>query len=500
MTTCDTCCGTGSWANTPKPGDPDNNLVLTATAAYGGIDVSFTYPTLNPEAVAYVNLYRGTSDVFDQAVRLVVLSGNFYYDKSPNDFPTEYFYWVEIVSINGTTLAAVGPASAIARPLIADLIAILSGQINRGVLAADLNTELAKITTLENGLTSEAAFRESSTNAAAAAFTGLQAAFDDTAALVLQETQARSTADSALASQVNTVQSAWGNQLATVQTTMQTEVDTVAGIVTEIGARYTVKVDVNGLVGGFGVYNDGTEIEAGFDVDRFWVGKSGALIKPFIIDAGVTYINDAAINKLVFSKLRDESGSVIIEDGRIKAKYIQADETSIIDGSITNAKIADAAINNAKIQNAAITAAKIQDAAITTAKIADAQITNLKVVDAAIDTLKLAGQSVTTGVFAQTAYYGSSFYVNVNVAAQVLILATVPKNFGGYPQYSTVKVNDVVVASPVVTPIITGYSGDQANPQYDYVVTPAFGFINVGAGTFVVTASNCLVAVLVLRR
>jgi hypothetical protein len=86
---------------------------------------------------------------------------------------------------------------------------------------------------------------------------------------------------------------------------------------------YTAKLSVNGLIGGFGVYNDGTTVQAGFDVDEFWVGKTQAnKRKPFIISGGVTYIDEAAIEKLTFTKLRDASGSFIVENGKVKADYL----------------------------------------------------------------------------------------------------------------------------------------------------------------------------------
>jgi hypothetical protein len=113
----------------------------------------------------------------------------------------------------------------------------------------------------------------------------------------------------------------------------------VDGKVTQIGALYTVKVntvtsDGVALVGGFGIYNDGSTVQAGFDVDEFWVGNTQAnKRKPFIISGGVTYIDEAAIEKLTFSKLRDTSGSFIVENGKVKADYLNV--TQINGGTYT---------------------------------------------------------------------------------------------------------------------------------------------------------------------
>ena len=77
-------CGTGGFSG-PKPGDPDNNAVLSATSAYGGIDLNWTYPLVNPFAVSHVNIFRGLTSNPDLAVRRNITTGTFYFDKIPSD-------------------------------------------------------------------------------------------------------------------------------------------------------------------------------------------------------------------------------------------------------------------------------------------------------------------------------------------------------------------------------------------------------------------------------
>jgi hypothetical protein len=596
MTSCSTsACGTGDWDG-PRPGDPDNNVTLSATPAFGGIDVSWTYPTTNPEAVAYVELYRGISSTFSNAILLATVGGNFFYDKSTNAQLIEYFYWIKIVSVNGTVGAVIGPASAVAKPPIATVIEQLTGRIDAGLLAQSLKTDIDRITlnyaelsqeiqdrisannvfsmgleqlqlTVEEAttyLTEEITSRQdgdsallSQVNLIAAANATNQAAIQTeqtarvtadsaisqsvtqlstqvnnpttglpaTRAVLLNDYYTKTTTDSAIATAVNalgsqvtstltgytntatltqnyytksatdsaisnatstlvsttalnttlgsyqtkaalqqdyytktstdsaianavsslvsttalntalgsytttsvlgqnfytktqtdsaissatlnlvstteltnalvpyatnaaisqnyytktqtdsaiasatttfmsstqvngaitsaltpytttaalqtnyytktatdsaissaitTSQSTLNGNIASAQTNLQTNINTVDGKVTAIGARYTAVVSVNGLIGGFGVYNDGSTIQAGFDVDEFWVGNTQAnKRKPFIISGGVTYIDEAAIEKLTFSKLRDESGSFIVENGKVKADYL----------------------------------------------------------------------------------------------------------------------------------------------------------------------------------
>lgn len=389
-------CGTGGWSG-PQPGDPDNNVTLTATPAFGGIDIEFTYPGINPHAVAHTILYRSTSGTDDSPVRHAVFSGNFFYDKTTSATPIEYFYWIEIVSIHGTVGERIGPVSAIARPTITQVIEGLTAEIDASHLAQSLQEEIDRIDTNNLLITQEVLDRAASDDGLAASINLIEAYSDETRAIALEESIARADADSALVSQVNTVQTQLGDDIASVQTNLTSEIDYINGDLATIGAKFTVKTDVNGLIGGFGTYNDGSIVEAGFDVDRFWVGRTNEdKRKPFIIENGETFINEAVINKLTFNKLRAEDGSLIVENGKIKADFIRAKW----------AEIEGVSIGTADIQTAAITAAKIADGNITNAKIGTAAITNAKIGTAAVDTLELAGQAVT--IPAATFYSGTS--------------------------------------------------------------------------------------------
>jgi len=347
-------CGTGGWGG-PLPGDPDNNSILTASPAFGGIELEWTYPTTNPNAVAHVRLYRNVFPVLETAVPLAIVNGNRYYDKTNSTI--RYYYWMRIQSINGGPLGeAIGPASAVGRPVIQDVITQLTGMIDAGVLAESLRSDIDSIATNYGELVGEIADRLAGDAALSLALANVQAGIDQAmsfiasevtqrqegetalitqidslgavnaavAALVQTETNARVAADAALASQITAAQVALGEQVAGVEVALQANIDAVDGEVTAIGALYTAKVTVNGLVGGFGVYNNGVLVEAGFDVDRFWIGRTNAdKRKPFIVEDGVVYINDAVINKLTFSKLRDETGNFIVENGKLKSVYLE---------------------------------------------------------------------------------------------------------------------------------------------------------------------------------
>lgn len=355
----DYVCGTGGWSG-PKPGDPNtSDLLLHAVPAFGGIDVTWTWPDTFPEAVAYTTIYRGLSADFNGASVLVAAAnGNFYYDRIEYGVVTQFFYWIIVHSVYGTPSRLIGPAWANAKPRIEEMIEDLTGQIDNGVLAPALKAEIARIELNHLNITQEQLDRQGEDEALAAQITTVGAYSDETRALLQTEVLARTSANEAFVSTVNTLWAEVNGNIAAIQVqqtalvddvqalaqqltsletevneniaqvlqTMETKIDIVDGKVVAIGALYTAQVNVNGLIGGFGIYNDGTQVEAGFDVDRFWIGRTGAnKRKPFIVQNDVVYIDDAAINKLTFSKLRDESGAFVVANGKVKAQYIEVD-------------------------------------------------------------------------------------------------------------------------------------------------------------------------------
>ena len=405
MSCVDSVCGTGGWTG-PKPGDPDNNLSISAQGTMGGINVSWTYPNTNAHAVSYFNLYRGLSASFSEAIRKGQVSGNSYFDRIPDEEHQLYYYWIQIVSINGTIGEVIGPASAFPGGLISAIIERLTGQIDAGVLAQALRTKIDRIDLFWDSLEGESAERITAMGALSDALAAVQSDTDEaltyvnneiterrtadqamvqtlntlaagmgenaaailkqqtvfataneslasdieilytetasaragilteatarstrdtaltnsitqmgasvantTAALQVEATT-RATADSSLSNQITTAQSTLRNSIASARTELQTNINTVNGEVTTIGARWTAIVDVNGLVGGFGVYNNGAFVEAGFDVDRFWVGRTANKVKPFIIDSGVVYIDKAIIRNADIDTLKIAGHSV----------------------------------------------------------------------------------------------------------------------------------------------------------------------------------------------
>lgn len=470
-------CGTGGWDG-PKPGDPDNNSVLSAVSAFGGIDVSWSYPVTNPYAVAHTILHRGITNNYANSVQRVIVAGNNYYDKTDSAATANftYYYWIQIVSVNGTVGAAIGPASAVARPTITQTLELLSGKIDSGILATSLRTTLGQIDTLGGSIQNEISNRLAGDVAYNSALTGVQNNTNSAITLIGNETNARISANDALINQIDLVATGFEESIAGVSkeiviatgpdSALAKKVDTVTatvkgstvtgevGLVTKVddvtktvSGMYTAKVQVNGLIGGFGLSNDGKTVEAGFDVDRFWVGKayeeawelgkdypikslvvfagyaweclvahtSSAWamppdavaypdnlgngywirrakrnVKPFIIENDEVFMNKAVINQLTFSKIRNESGSIIgTPDGKIKATFLEAqsaviknDAGTIVladgDGKFSGSLFAAGGTFSGKLTADAIdavTSANIKDLSVTTLKIGANEVT-----------------------------------------------------------------------------------------------------------------------------
>ncbi len=182
--------------------------------------------------------------------------------------------------------------------------------------------------------------------------------------------------------------SAWvpGSFSAAVAQNMRVDLETLS-------ASYTLKLDVNGRVAGYGAaIENGVstfEIVANQfavwdpDAEKLMIGSdaNGVYIDGAYMKAAS--ISSAAIDSLVVNKVTGSSG-----------QFSDFYANTLV---VTTAMMQNAAITNAKIANAAITSAKIADAAITNAKIADAAITNAKIGSAAVDTLEIAGDAVTVG-------------------------------------------------------------------------------------------------------
>lgn len=302
---------------------------------------------------SYTEIWRNTVDNLGTATRIGITPADVYADAAEPS--TKYFYWIRYVSkanIYGPYNSTSGTPATTAIN-ISSAIANLTDQIASSQQFVDLGT---RIVSAETGISS------------------LQ---------VMTSSQATS---------IQTLTSTVNGNSTSIQT-LQTTANGLSG-------QYTVKIDNNGYVTGYGLASTATNgtPTSTFAVraDSFYVanpaGPGVAPAMPFIVRTTSTTINGVSVPAGVYIT------DAFIQNGSIaEAKIGGAAITSakIQDAAIVSAKIADAAITSAKITDAAITTAKINDAAITAAKIADATITSAKIQNAAISLAKIDTATIT---------------------------------------------------------------------------------------------------------
>lgn len=128
---------------------------------------------------------------------------------------------------------------------------------------------------------------------------GIASAVNANTSAITTEQSTRASADASLASSITTLQSTVGGQT----TTIQAQASTINGI----NARWTVKVDNNGYISGFGLIselNTATPYST-FNVlaDSFKVYNGTSAVAPFEVTGGVVYIKEANIQTLQVGKL-----------------------------------------------------------------------------------------------------------------------------------------------------------------------------------------------------
>lgn len=151
------------------------------------------------------------------------------------------------------------------------------------------DTSNARIGTLETA-------SSTNTEAIATAKTELRAEFSEgdrlNRAAINSESTSRSNADNALSQRVDTVQATSGDNTASIQQ----QSTAIAGINTKLNATWSVKADVNGVVGGIALGNNGVTVDFIVRASTFAVqGPSGSKSVPFTVYPDGTVINGETI-------------------------------------------------------------------------------------------------------------------------------------------------------------------------------------------------------------
>ena len=293
----------------------------------------------------------------------------------------------------------------------------------------------------------------------------------------------------------------------------------------KLQAQYTVKIDLNGYVSGFGLAStlNNAVPQSDFMVraDSFAIASpSGPGVppaEPFFVQTTPTEINGQPVPVGVY--IRD----AFIQNGTINSAKIGVaaiDTAKIADLAVVEAKIGNAAVTTAKIKNAnittaliataAITTAKIKDGDITTAKIGTAQIqtaniqdgaiTNAKIKDATIGNAEIANGSITNAKIANaTIEYGKIRTLNASTittgkvnAAYINLNGATLTNSGGYVTIQNSGVDTIQIRPNAVTASGSLYKAGPVNVttnrSWQYVTSFA---VNCAGGRPVVVGSTC---------
>jgi len=293
-----------------------------------------------------VQVWRHTSDSISSATMVAQVSGFTGVFADAVGSGQTFYYWVRAVNQNDVTgpfNSSTGTQGQTA-PDVNFLVTTLANAITTSELASSLSTPIAKIDPLETftGFSSSYSGNSLLTRMGAVETTAGNAA---TSAQLTSEQTTRASADTAIASDVTS--------LTTTVSGNTTSISTQATSINGLEAQYTVKIDNNGAVAGYGLASTTTaagNIVSEFIVnaDRFAIMRGGsnttAASVPFAVQASSTTLNGVTV-----------PSGVYVTDAFIK------------NGSIVNAKIGNAAIDNAKI--ASLDAGKISSGKIATSRL-----------------------------------------------------------------------------------------------------------------------------------
>ena len=287
-------------------------------------------------------------------------------------------------------------------------------------LTSTVNTNTSNISTNASAISTEATTRANADSALSTSITNLTSTVNSNTSAISSEATTRANADSALSTSISNLTSTVNGNTSSISSLSTT----TANINGDLNAMYVLQVatESNGSISSAGMVlgsnadsGSGAQSYVQFRADKFAIWSGSTNVAPFIIDAGVVYLDTARI-----------------KDGAIQNAKIQ-------DGTIQTAKIGDLQVTNAKIGNLAVTEGKIQDLAVTNAKIANAAITNAKIND--LDAGKInAGTISADRIGANTI---TADKINVTDLALEFTAATVSGTTIGYWNNNTMRLKKV---------------------------------------------------------
>lgn len=292
--------GDGGYDPTKDFTTPPQPTGFQAIGGYETIQLMWDAPDVGYRNPSLTEIWSSDTDVIGNAQLVGRATYNMFVDRAGHD--KAKFYWIRFVSAANVT----GPYNATAGTFaqtaldVASVLTALDGAISASQLTADLSARIDLVDGIGVG----------SVNARIDA------------------------ASQSLSSQISTVSTTVNGNTASLQTQ--------ASSINGIQAKYTVKIDNNGYVAGYGLISEPNNgnIQSSFAVraDRFSIssptGPGIAPITPFVVQTTQTTINGIVVPPGVY----------------MNAAYI-------LTGTIARAAIGLAAIDDARIAN--LSAAKL---------------------------------------------------------------------------------------------------------------------------------------------
>jgi hypothetical protein len=350
--------------------------------------------------------------------------------------------------------------------------------------------DIARIEDSASAITQINLLASTSTSAAAQAIHGINSVlFDTNGDAVVSATNLSTMKTSLLnengvaratASQIDYLSSSYTNPDTGVanNVTLQQAMNTSASSVNGLNAQYSVKIDNNGHVSGFGLsstLSNGTPSSA-FIVrsDKF------AVVNPTDTSAMTNSPSPAHVPFIVTAATNID-GVAVPAGAYMKSAFIH-------DGSITNARIRDAAIDNAKIAN--LSAEKITSGLINTSRlnIDSASLTSVNGVlqIGNVNVNKLTGTSISATIMSGTTVYANRLTGDVNKLLP--FRSTTSVSFKGNAASGGGTVQIIAVQLPATTHLTVGHKPfGSITGWYDSAASKTYSFklyMQLGSGAY----------------
>lgn len=320
--------GGGGGSSTPIYQTPDAPLNFQVVGAFFNIRLSWGQPANTDSGYAYTEIWRQglvrdaitgewdqSNPLFSEAVMVGTAIANMYSD--PVGLDTGYFYWIRHVNKNEVP----GPISAAVfgstLRSISDVITAIGDEISQTALDQYLRERIAVIDTLDldTTLVDGVAFtRLELIDMIATPTTGILAELDLVRATVYDPATGLSATANSLSNldievglidnkviagiqrtdtlQLEVFDGVGAPRLASIQ-----ELSSVSTTVDGLALQYSVKLDNDGYVAGFGLYNSAGTSTFLVNADTFAIGQPGVPgVTPFAVQNGQVYIKSAMID------------------------------------------------------------------------------------------------------------------------------------------------------------------------------------------------------------